>query len=132
MIHTVIAEERRKAPRQLAIEINNDLHTRPAETTGQKVWRRTWMYAYQAEQFMHPAIRWVDNRSCIPIVPPGATDRASGSSRAATGSAGATGLSARTGAATASGSGAAGRPASASGGGGEGRRHRRHGRAGTL
>jgi hypothetical protein len=27
MIHTIIKEERRKAPRQLAIEINNDLHT---------------------------------------------------------------------------------------------------------
>jgi uncharacterized protein YigE (DUF2233 family) len=27
MIHTVIAVERRKAPRQLAIEINNDLRT---------------------------------------------------------------------------------------------------------
>lgn len=73
-------EERRIKALTLAVEnnkavvINNDLHTRPAETASQKLWRRTWMYAYQAEQFMHPAVRWVDNRTCIPIVPPGATD----------------------------------------------------------
>lgn len=73
-------EERRIKALTLAVEnnkavvVNNDLHTRPADTTGQKLWRRTWMYAYQVEQMMCPSLRWVDNRHCIPVVPPGATE----------------------------------------------------------